>query len=85
MKTRLILHTCPWLPAATLTCREKYRSLGCQPAAFTLVYYREHQAAFTLLQQRFRILVNLKFTDIDKSTALFSHECIHEMKIGPIN
>ena len=24
-------------------------------------------------------LVNLKFTDIDKITALFSHECIHEL------
>ena len=49
MKTRLILHTCPWLPAA-LTYRQKYhQSLGCQPAACTLVYYREHKAAFPLL------------------------------------
>ena len=64
MKTRLILrwincvlvivlrnklHTCPRLPAA-LTCRQKYRrSLGCQPAACTLVYYREPIAAFPLL------------------------------------
>ena len=50
MKTRLILHTCPRLPAA-LTCPQKYhRSLGCLPAACTLVYYREHKAAFPLLR-----------------------------------
>ena len=53
------------------------------PNLWKLTSLIEFKLKYYIYSLKFGNLANFKFTNINKSTALFSHECIHE--IGPIN